>query len=255
MPADDVYWSPTELESEESSSNIYKSYIDPWDLENYAYIREHLDSLDLSTTSSEADGGGGGGEMHSLPPSAFSYTSHQRNRPQELRNSNVVDKYGSLMKSERTTTTTSNYAAIDEIRDTRDFDGFYYGPKRNIERRYSMRNRDYGHQSVDESLYGDVDSMSHIYAKRRQETKIPAAKIRRRRSYSYSQGDYGYEPLSSYQIYSRLEDIKQPIPSSPIYDDIRQPTPTPTNFGLSNYGHLKIDYSYSWNTLNKFIYN
>lgn len=27
----------------------------------------------------------------------------------------------------------------------------------------------------------------------------------------------------------------------------------PENFGLSKYGHLKIDYSYSWNNLNKYI--
>lgn len=41
----------------------------------------------------------------------------------------------------------------------------------------------------------------------------------------------------------------------PIYDDERRNRRKPTNFGLSNYGHLKIDYSYSWNNLNKYISN
>lgn len=27
-----------------------RSYVDPWDLENYAYIRQHLDSLDVTSS-------------------------------------------------------------------------------------------------------------------------------------------------------------------------------------------------------------
>lgn len=47
MPVDDIYWNSIDFGSEEESlhdSPSPKHYVDPWDLENYAYIREHLDS-------------------------------------------------------------------------------------------------------------------------------------------------------------------------------------------------------------------
>lgn len=46
-----MYWSPLDIGSEESSQPV-ESYIDPWDLENYIYIRENLDYLDLNSTNS-----------------------------------------------------------------------------------------------------------------------------------------------------------------------------------------------------------
>lgn len=30
-------------------ATLPRSYVDPWDLENYAYIRQHLDSLDVTS--------------------------------------------------------------------------------------------------------------------------------------------------------------------------------------------------------------
>lgn len=39
----------------------------------------------------------------------------------------------------------------------------------------------------------------------------------------------------------------------PIYDDLKMSRSKPNNFGLSNYGHLKIDYSCSWSNLDRFI--
>ncbi|KAK9722523.1 hypothetical protein QE152_g19617 [Popillia japonica] len=100
MPADDLYWSPIDFDSEESH-NFYKSYIDPWDLENYAYIRQHLDSLELSSGSSSP-----GEQLEST--STFTYL------PGDAR-------YGSVIQSDRTAA--SNYAAIDEIDvvDSRDY--------------------------------------------------------------------------------------------------------------------------------------
>ena len=52
MPVDDIYWNSIDFGSEEESvhdSPSMKHYVDPWDLENYAYIREHLDSVDISS--------------------------------------------------------------------------------------------------------------------------------------------------------------------------------------------------------------
>ncbi|KAJ8950409.1 hypothetical protein NQ318_003685 [Aromia moschata] len=57
MPGDALYWNPTEFDSEESLEYPSKEpYVDPWDLENYAYIREHLDSMELSSAPSGSSG-------------------------------------------------------------------------------------------------------------------------------------------------------------------------------------------------------
>lgn len=55
MPGDDLYWSPVEMEAEESFQEV-DPYIDPWDLENYAYIRENLDYLELNSAPSLPSG-------------------------------------------------------------------------------------------------------------------------------------------------------------------------------------------------------
>lgn len=58
MPLDALYWNSIDFGSEESianTSSIKKDYIDPWDLENYAYIRDHLDSIDFSSDGSSID--------------------------------------------------------------------------------------------------------------------------------------------------------------------------------------------------------
>lgn len=55
MPQDNLYWSPLELETDESLQ-VSKPHIDPWDLENYVYIRDHLDYLELNLTHSRSNG-------------------------------------------------------------------------------------------------------------------------------------------------------------------------------------------------------
>ncbi|KAG5861678.1 hypothetical protein JTB14_010577 [Gonioctena quinquepunctata] len=58
MPGDSFYWSPVENDTDESLREK-EEYIDPWDLENYAYIREHLDSMELSSDPSVPSGSSG----------------------------------------------------------------------------------------------------------------------------------------------------------------------------------------------------
>lgn len=63
---------------------------------------------------------------------------------------------------------------------------------------------------------------------------------------------YRYDPYTTRaEIYSKLEDVSNQKESP--YQDINRNRGKPENFGLSQYGHLKIDYSYSWNNLNKYI--
>lgn len=61
---------------------------------------------------------------------------------------------------------------------------------------------------------------------------------------------------------SEMIDIDPPYMTT-SYDDLHhpyydiycsKPVPvTPHHFGLSKYGHLKIDYSFSWNSLDRYI--
>lgn len=53
---DALYWNSISFGSEESLVNptTSKDYIDPWDLENYAYIREQLNSTELSSEASSS---------------------------------------------------------------------------------------------------------------------------------------------------------------------------------------------------------
>lgn len=51
MSGDNFYWSPLGIEPEESTQHI-EPYVDPWDLENYLYIRKNLDYLELKSATS-----------------------------------------------------------------------------------------------------------------------------------------------------------------------------------------------------------
>lgn len=54
---DALYWNSISFGSEESIANPSppRDYIDPWDLENYAYIREQLNSTELSSEASSSE--------------------------------------------------------------------------------------------------------------------------------------------------------------------------------------------------------
>ncbi|KAJ3622246.1 hypothetical protein MTP99_002770 [Tenebrio molitor] len=216
MPSDDIYWNSIDFGSEEESSlqdsPSLKHYVDPWDLENYAYIREHLDSIDVSSDPSSSD------EFATEANStSFCYVPVHRER---------------------------NYAAIDEVR----------GRRPRARRMYS----DGGgfDAEFDENPY-EVNlkdaSLPYAYEQKDRWRKVPPGRNHKDRSLSFSYGDYG----TGQDIYCRLDEIRPKRESIlPIYDDVRSNRlRKPRNFGLSNYGHLKIDYSYSWNNLNKYICN
>ncbi|EFA10072.1 uncharacterized protein LOC100142083 [Tribolium castaneum] len=214
MPVDDIYWNSIDFGSEEESlhSPSPKHYVDPWDLENYAYIREHLDSIDVSSDPSGSDD-----FTTDVNSTSFRYVPLQRDQ---------------------------NYEEVA------------YGKPR-TRRMYSTGglHRSYDPE-FDENPYEvnmkDV-SPPYVYDQDRWR-KVPVAPHRRNprdRSISFSYGDYE----TGQDIYCRLDEIRPKREATlPIYDDVRNRR-QPRNFGLSNYGHLKIDYSYSWNRLDKYICN
>ena len=98
MAVDELYWNSIDFGSDESIPNHAsgkQQYVDPWDLENYAYIRQHLDSIDLSSDpSSEQLDSGNSASFYYVPGSAKKSTP----------------RYDSM-----TDQATSNYAAIDDV--------------------------------------------------------------------------------------------------------------------------------------------
>lgn len=77
-----------------------REYIDPWDLENYAYIRDQLDSVEVSSQPSSA------GE--SLDSHRYYHHSPRIGRPMPL----PQPPMESMMTSEPCT---GSYAAIEEL--------------------------------------------------------------------------------------------------------------------------------------------
>ncbi|KAG5877144.1 hypothetical protein JTB14_035914 [Gonioctena quinquepunctata] len=97
---------------------------------------------------------------------------------------------------------------------------------------------------------------------RRVALPIAYNKSEKDRSISFSYGDYDHDPYKTIarpRIYSKLEENQIRGDSTlPIYDDVGRNKKhlqknKPQNFGFSKYGHLKIDYSCSWNNLNKYM--
>lgn len=102
MAVEDLYWNSIDFGSEESIPNMHqKHYVDPWDLENYAYIRQHLDSLDLSSDPSSL------GDRTESNSSSFYYT------PATARNVSAVPRRYESFTSEHGN---SNYAAIEDVK-------------------------------------------------------------------------------------------------------------------------------------------
>ncbi|RZC39880.1 uncharacterized protein BDFB_004140 [Asbolus verrucosus] len=220
MPMDDLYWNSIDFGSEESLHEpSLKHYVDPWDLENYAYIREHLDSIDLDSDPSSSND-----FATEATSSSFRYAPVEQ-----------------------------NYAAIEEVR------GYEKPSSRSRNRHVSVDAglyRDGFDSEFDENPYEvnmkDVSLLPYEHKDRWRKVPMasPGRQSSRDRSFSFSYGDYG----TGQEIYSRLDEVYPRRDSTlPIYDDVRSSRRKPRNFGLSNYGHLKIDYSYSWNKLDQYI--
>ncbi|XP_066146273.1 uncharacterized protein [Euwallacea fornicatus] len=233
---EDIYWSAAESESDESIKK-QQTYIDPWDLENYAYIREHLDSMELSSNPSVPVSGssaGSGGDLGEANSHSFFYvpgTKRLSDRHQEVISGDYADieEVEYMSRRPRNRRKSGYYEYDDES-------AYEYGLK-------------------DNSVFGIYDQ-----AGRFRKVSVPVSTIHKpllERSLSSPRyGDYyEYDPYATRQeIYSRLEDMSYTGDRTmPIYDDVRRLRRKPQNFGLTNYGHLKIDYSISWNDLNKYM--
>ncbi|CAG9864838.1 unnamed protein product [Phyllotreta striolata] len=252
MPGDSYYWSPEHPDPDEFLEK--DPYIDPWDLENYAYIREHLESMEINSNPSVPSGSSG---EFAEPTSSFDYVPARR-RPVSVQPRE--ERFDTLMSDHE------SYAAIDDLnnycrRNRRTTASEIYWPTR------KRMTYDYEIDGEEVSPYAEgviqENSVFGIYDENGifRRVAVPIGYKTRDRSLSYSYGDFDH-----YQHFnqrggdssSTLEELRERIDRQdttlPIYDDTnRYNRNKPQNFGFSKYGHLKIDYSCSWNNLNKFM--
>lgn len=255
MPGDSYYWSPTEHETDDSLVEK-EPYIDPWDLENYAYIREHLDSMELSSSHSGPSGSSGD---FTEPTNSFDYVPGKRSKPAPAPVMTNIreERFDSILSDQE------NYADIEDIqqyekKNRRARSEMYCPTKRRIAYDYETEGEEvspYAEGIVQEnSVFGIYDKKGIF-----RRVALPLAYKTRDRSLSYSYGD---SCVDYTQYTSRVDpqSSTEELPRErrdmmyPIYDDVERQTRTkPQHFGFSKYGHLKIDYSCSWNNLNKFM--
>ncbi|KAF5290021.1 hypothetical protein FQR65_LT11687 [Abscondita terminalis] len=227
MPGNTYYWNSADFDSDDSVSNTFQrsSYVDPWDLENYAYIRNHLDSLEQNSETSSF------GEP--VEASSFYYAPLKNDRYPSPEKKN----FDSLIESEYGT---AKYAEIDEVFEENmkpDFDEEVYGV------------RSLG-LHLEEEAKNKRSSSTTAYDHLHQQPRAP---VKRRMSYSF--GDQGQTSIYPPRIgYHTTDDKQKHNQAPPILEELENSF-QPNNFGLSNYGHLKIDYSCSWDNLNKYISN
>ncbi|XP_074031482.1 uncharacterized protein [Leptinotarsa decemlineata] len=260
MPGDSFYWSPVENDTDDSFQEK-EGYIDPWDLENYAYIREHLDSMELSSSPSGPSGSSGEfaeatnsfdfipGKKKPGPP----YISKQA--PYLTEDSN----FESILSEQE------NYADIEEIqnyerKNRRATSEMQWPIRKRLMEEYEPEVSPYAEGIVQDNPVFGIYDRNGVF--RRVALPISYPKPKKDRSLSFSYGDFGndqYGSSSKPDLYSKLEDNQSGEDSSlPIYDDVGRNmnhlrVNKPQNFSFSKYGHLKIDYSRSWNNLNKYM--
>ncbi|XP_077302932.1 uncharacterized protein LOC143923231 isoform X2 [Arctopsyche grandis] len=256
------YWTSMDFGSEEedvvtSKSPSSRVYVDPWDLENYAFMRRHLEETPVpSTPQSPA------GEPAS---SNFYYISNNYDHHKDVRNT------GSLQRTLLSADSPTLFAGIDEL----DFHN------ENFEIPYDVNRGVYYHQPYDDFMqdrklivprptltdtgsslssgnenyvYTTTDvcdptspdaSLVYVYETTTRKRKIALPKSSRRLSSNGKPAVRKFRLLENGGYYDNYEDMHM-VPSIPI-------KPPPENFGLSPYGHLKIDYSCSWHSLDKLI--
>ncbi|XP_076160061.1 uncharacterized protein LOC143143074 isoform X2 [Ptiloglossa arizonensis] len=238
MPADSsIYWDSVGSQRSTSggssgdacsSGSASRHYVDPWDLENYAYLRRHS----VAGLTQQAS------RHHRRP--AYRLSQETRAHSEYWYSSSVREP---------------GYAApafVEEL---------YCGPPR------TANNTCYYHQPIYEDEVPDYVAPFPVYA--------PLSEIRhsgefmedhrrlRHRHKSTSMGELHRSEIDLHV--SPMDAVELDIPQRPSQAEYRsivadaekekymvQIVPPP-HLDLNTYGHLKIDYTNSWNSLNRKI--
>lgn len=250
MPGDagSPYWAAVDFDSEEDAqtpTNNQRVYLDPWDNEAYGTVPTQTETPDSSQ-------GENGNSLAGEPVSASFYYVPTKNYDSGEEPPLPPPKWKRTVPEELIAPEYSKYgrkvsrAIVPDLA----LENPLYGEYPIQDRRRSMfiEEPTYVHHAMlYEPLYGTVPPgyipppprtrMSLSHPPEHVMATVGYVDPRRHSRMTHAYEQFTYESLS------------------PDYEDWARPLPktAPDNFHLSRYGHLQIDYSFSWNSLDRLI--
>ncbi|XP_037918149.1 uncharacterized protein LOC119655984 [Hermetia illucens] len=231
---DPIYHTPADFENELLYGSLYPSqryYIDPWDLENYDYVRKQISiSPEISTPSPAGE----------PMPSAFHYMTNNTNSP--------VDCPACCAGFDEQTFYNAKYETIPD-------DEPVYSSYGEFESRSSPDSRSsYVDSGSSAALRLHTPGFGPASGRRRLVLPKPPPQLEfpAPPSYDYCipMSENNYCSLS--ECYDCLSE-NIPLYASSTYRSGRSSFYKPHRFGLSKKGLLQIDYSCNWNDLDRLI--
>ncbi|XP_063531620.1 uncharacterized protein LOC134742409 [Cydia strobilella] len=237
------YWAAVDFDSEgeeQQESPNHRVYLDPWDNEAYGIIQD--------TDASQGE------NLHSFagePVSASFYYVPTKNYDSEEEVPAPPPPRRNMTPPE---VIPCEYAVYGR-KMSRVIPEMIYNERPMRDRRRSMYIEEpvYApHPMIYEPLYGHVLAPPPGYL-----PPPPRSRMSLPHHPEYMMANLGY---GKHRRHSRLTDAYEHFANerlSPEYEDWARPFPktAPDNFHLSRYGHLQIDYSCSWNSLDRLIRN
>ncbi|CAH0721780.1 unnamed protein product, partial [Brenthis ino] len=240
------YWTAVDFDSEgDDDRNLAPSnrvYLDPWDNDAFGMMEEQEGSPDSSQAHNMNSFAGEpvSASFYYVPTKTYDSGEEPKPAKRTIFPEDVVTPDYSIY---------GRRPSRHVMTDYQDMPVYGHIP---IQRRRSIYNEEpiYApHPMVYESLYAPVPMNPYMHPRSRMSvqhqpdyTRIMVnghGKQRRHSRLTEAYEHYAYETLS------------------PEYEDWARPMPktAPDNFHLSRYGHLQIDYSFSWHSLDRIIRN
>ncbi|XP_057336313.1 mediator of RNA polymerase II transcription subunit 13-like [Microplitis mediator] len=229
MPAaSSIYWNSIDSQRSSSSGDAgsARQYVDPWDLENYAYLRRHS----IAAPGNHQKHHHHHHHHHQVPQTSYSRVSQRREPENEYWYAKELSREPGYLPP----------ASVEEI---------YFGPSTKI------NNSHYQPIYEDDPRYAapvyapltDLEQAKQFEDRRLKEVlrrrKLSRTSIHGREEYIYHSASNRRDSVDNNKSKSTSGGEEN------CYFEVIQPS----NIGFSNYGHLKIDYTNSWNSLQRKI--
>ncbi|XP_051157668.1 uncharacterized protein LOC127279389 [Leptopilina boulardi] len=227
-----IYWNSIDSQrssgdsSGDTNSGSGRHYVDPWDLENYAYLRRH--SVPTPVYQSQPRSGYSRLSHNSRVESDYWYTSRKR-EPGYDAPASVEELY--FGTSSRPSTCYQPILYEDEVS--------YVAPI---------------------SLYSPLSELGHVESieeHRMNEIQRRRLRIERTRGHRRIRqnniDECFYHGFAASVEAPRNFKVMIPPRKTKVEDKRYIEVIPPTRLGLNTYGHLKIDYTNSWNSLHRKI--
>ncbi|XP_035738338.1 uncharacterized protein LOC118448761 [Vespa mandarinia] len=225
-----IYWNSFDSQrttSGENSNNSDRHYIDPWDLENYVYLRRY--SINVPTLRYQQD-------RRTCCQSEYWYSQSLR-EPQYSIPAFTQKLYcDSSCRKENNAYYYHHPIYEDEVSNTASYS--IYSPisalpSCEMMKNYSISDYDYRSLYANSQIRKDTD---HRYARNYSHRNISNDNVR-------------YFDKLQYNV----EEYYMSIRMAPVEEKHMTDVIAPLNLDLNTYGHLKIDYTDSWNSLKRKI--